>query len=694
MEELSAHDHRKRPHAVGGGTVAAVAVETGPPMIRLTRSAAGAALRFEYRRMYTDMKRPSGEGITFEGELRLHVACMRVIWLQQWIAGAFDYLDNSILAKVVRGVSDLSIARAWVPPNRFRPMRLSFEIDQPTILFPRNVHALSSEALLAAHSLHGRLRSVRGASVLTRRVMPSCDEFGVLLCDYMHISFTDLHVHSQLPPATGASSDSLLNAVDAPLQLTIHVVKSIERPDERVPAMAVHATFGDGGLSLRGTVPQCELLWRIWRENISRPGRTAAGALGVWGMLLRPEKTKVIAVEATPLHIGIYAPADARAGAEEVPLATIRAQSLRFRAGETQSEVNLAFSIPGIHLDMPSQRGSGGAESGAFADHLPVIRDWDFAMLAREQFPGGCTYPQHVSRRLASSEPLEIHLCEKRLRALVELASRFVHAPVHTPNPVGLFPEREPDLRLIGELDRLSLIIHSTNESAAAPEVMRLSVGRLAAVYSGYVDAATALEPGVEYSPEQGWSTADSSEPLEQMIMQWVAHSELRMRLAPTLSLAVDASSVGEVVVTLARVRRQLLALGSLTPRVGSRVLLHGAYAQPASKEDAPSHVSHVSLGPFSLSLSLRLGAGSVARLLSIRNGSTLVAFSPLTLQPMRAVRATAAMHWHYKGQLARFGMQVIARSQRLQALLVAAVAVLLALAFSVLAFSMRSRDV
>ena len=146
--------------------------------------------------------------------------------------------------------------------------------------------------------------------------------------------------------------------------------------------------------------------------------------------------------------------------------------------------------------------------------------------------------------------------------------------------------------------------------------------------------------------------------------------------------------------------RRFVLRRGELftpppqpTPLSGG-VLLHGAYAQPASKEDAPSHVSHVSLGPFSLSLSLRLGAGSVARLLSIRNGSTLVAFSPLTLQPMRAVRATAAMHWHYKGQLARFGMQVIARSQRLQALLVAAVAVLLALAFSVLAFSMRARDV
>ena len=53
------------------------------------------------------------DGITFEAELRLDVAPGRIIWLQQWIAGAFDYLDNSILAAVVRGVSDLSISRAW-----------------------------------------------------------------------------------------------------------------------------------------------------------------------------------------------------------------------------------------------------------------------------------------------------------------------------------------------------------------------------------------------------------------------------------------------------------------------------------------------------------------------------------------------------------------------------------------------------
>ena len=54
-----------------------------------------------------------------------------------------------ILAAVVRGVSDLSISRVWLPPNRYRPMRLRFHIDQPLLLVPRNVHALRDEQLLA-----------------------------------------------------------------------------------------------------------------------------------------------------------------------------------------------------------------------------------------------------------------------------------------------------------------------------------------------------------------------------------------------------------------------------------------------------------------------------------------------------------------------------------------------------------------
>ena len=37
-------------------------------MIRLTRNHTGPGLRFEYRRHYTDAKRPAGDGVVFEGE--------------------------------------------------------------------------------------------------------------------------------------------------------------------------------------------------------------------------------------------------------------------------------------------------------------------------------------------------------------------------------------------------------------------------------------------------------------------------------------------------------------------------------------------------------------------------------------------------------------------------------------------------
>ena len=40
--------------------------------------------------------------------------------------------------------------------------------------------------------------------------------------------------------------------------------------------MFIDADFGSNGLQLEASLGQSELLWRIWRENISRPGRTAA----------------------------------------------------------------------------------------------------------------------------------------------------------------------------------------------------------------------------------------------------------------------------------------------------------------------------------------------------------------------------------------------------------------------------------
>ena len=61
--------------------------------------------------------------MAYETEVHLRLLSLRAIWLQQWVVGAFEYLDNSILAAVVRGVSDLSVERVWVPPNRWRPVR-------------------------------------------------------------------------------------------------------------------------------------------------------------------------------------------------------------------------------------------------------------------------------------------------------------------------------------------------------------------------------------------------------------------------------------------------------------------------------------------------------------------------------------------------------------------------------------------
>ena len=55
------------------------------------------------------------------------------------MAGAFDYLDDSILAGVIRGVSNLSIRRIWVPPDRFRPLRLTLHFEAPFFLLPRDV---------------------------------------------------------------------------------------------------------------------------------------------------------------------------------------------------------------------------------------------------------------------------------------------------------------------------------------------------------------------------------------------------------------------------------------------------------------------------------------------------------------------------------------------------------------------------
>ena len=152
-----------------------------PPLIRIQSDDADDAappFAFHYRRDYTNTLRPLGCGVAFEGELTFEVRRMRVVWLQQFIAGAFDYNDHQILAGFVRGMADLSKPFTVVPPNRFRPMRLRLALDEPTLLLPRNVHALASERRLREHSITLTMDRLDGESVLAVREMPGYEGEG------------------------------------------------------------------------------------------------------------------------------------------------------------------------------------------------------------------------------------------------------------------------------------------------------------------------------------------------------------------------------------------------------------------------------------------------------------------------------------------------------------------------------------
>jgi hypothetical protein len=194
MTHFFAHDQRSRPNVPSEAAEPPEPHSPGLPMLSVEQRATDAqpAVQFQYQRFYSDRKRPEGGEIAFEAELGIQLESPRIVWLQQWIAGAFDYMDNSILAAVVRGVSDLSIARVWVPPNRFRPMRLRLQIASPVILVPRNVYALTDERQLAEHSLRVDLSTVTSDGVLVRKTLPGHEELGPLLCEELTIVFRGL----------------------------------------------------------------------------------------------------------------------------------------------------------------------------------------------------------------------------------------------------------------------------------------------------------------------------------------------------------------------------------------------------------------------------------------------------------------------------------------------------------------------
>ena len=75
-------------------------------------------MRWRYQRFFSTLKRPpwlardpTSRRVEYLSELDVTLSAMRVVWLQQWIVGAFDYLDDSVLAAVLRhGQSAASMA--------------------------------------------------------------------------------------------------------------------------------------------------------------------------------------------------------------------------------------------------------------------------------------------------------------------------------------------------------------------------------------------------------------------------------------------------------------------------------------------------------------------------------------------------------------------------------------------------------
>jgi hypothetical protein len=274
------------------------------------------------------------------------------------------------------------------------------------------VYALTDERQLAEHSLRVDLSTVTSDGVLVRKTLPGHEELGPLLCEELTIVFRGLLPSSQLPGSADNSADgSAVGSSTPPLRLplataatdlVLSILKSIERPREDVPVNAIHArceassapagggpgtgvppavpgggtaggTAVRGGLRLDATIEQYELLWRIWKENISKPGRIAAGALGVWGMLVRNDKTKYIALEIAPLVARIRLPAmpatstgtggSAEAESERT-LAVLHATRFKSSVMVMQEHEQVAVNLTDLGFDLHEPRPAASATDG------------------------------------------------------------------------------------------------------------------------------------------------------------------------------------------------------------------------------------------------------------------------------------------------------------------------------------------
>ena len=235
----------------------------------------------------------------------------------------------------------------------------------------------------------------------------------------------------------------------------------------------------------------------------------AAGRLGVWGLLTRQDKVKHISVHASPFVAHFV---DARTGAlndvanghaaaglaakvRPRSLATLRSDRLLFTASEDREHVALQFALPRLAVDIvhpEPARVTSEAESSNAVQHddeavLPLLLgDFDFLLRAHEHFPGGTTYPRYVSRWVASPQTLRLRLCAARLKGLVAVARCFLEAPAARPDPVGEFPEQEPDVRVRFRVAALEIELLSEAGAEASCELARLNCERFDAEYNSW----------------------------------------------------------------------------------------------------------------------------------------------------------------------------------------------------------------
>lgn len=85
--------------------------------------------------------------------------------------------------------------------------------------------------------------------------------------------------------------------------MCLTLTRTIERPSPHTPAILMAVALEE--LHIEATLDQLALLWGIWRENISRRGRSAAGLVGVWGLLTRNANVKRNSFEAKSVSMRI-----------------------------------------------------------------------------------------------------------------------------------------------------------------------------------------------------------------------------------------------------------------------------------------------------------------------------------------------------------------------------------------------------